>query len=209
LLSNFQLCFLVPAMSKSVTARYLSKSITVERALEIREREGAKKGGTLSFFCEECDGLVWPHNAGGNAAAHFEHLVNDPECSLCQKYRKTKVPLGDQYFDVDDKRAIEGQAKDAKILLKKRNRAIAIQCKVRDGCQCRACGFKLEIQGKYVIECHHLNPISVVGEGEVLLKDLVSLCPTCHRIAHTRLEPIPILALKRLVGDFWKNRRAL
>jgi 5-methylcytosine-specific restriction protein A len=62
---------------------------------------------------------------------------------------------------------------------------------VRDDFTCQACGFRLELNGRYVIEVHHVDPLSS-GERESSLGDLVSLCPTCHRIAHLRSLPYSV-----------------
>ena len=94
------------------------------------------------------------------------------------------------YHGIESGAAIEGHARDRTILSRTRNANLAAQCKNRDDNTCVACGFKLEIGGKFVIECHHLNPLSVTDETETVLDDLASLCPTCHMIAHMR-SPLP------------------
>ena len=79
---------------------------------------------------------------------------------------------------------------DKKLISGSRNQSLAKQCKVRDKFACQACGFKLKLNGKYIVECHHKHPIGTGEVRETTLDDLISLCPTCHRIAHTRKEPI-------------------
>jgi hypothetical protein len=193
---------------KSLLANYLGKQVTVEAALSIRDASRQRKGGELTFSCIECTGSVWPHRAGGNIGAHFEHVDHDPECSLCAKYRNTKNSHDNNRGDLEGASAIEGHAVDRRFLSLKRNRAIVRTCKKRDEFVCQACGYKLEIDGRFVIECHHLNPLSVVGKGKVHLKDLVSLCPTCHRVAHTKKTPIPIAELAKIVNTAKRIRNA-
>jgi hypothetical protein len=92
------------------------------------------------------------------------------------------------YFQIDSPRAIEGYKKDGQLHVAARDRALAEQRKEQDNHTCQSCGFRLSVQGRFVIECHHLEPVAL-GVRETALADLVSLCPTCHRIAHMR-EPI-------------------
>lgn len=98
------------------------------------------------------------------------------------------LPSHKLYFDIDSKKAIEGYKKDRVLALSDRDKNLVKARKQKDKYTCQACGLIIEIDGKFVIECHHLNPISL-GVRETTIEDLVSLCPTCHRIAHMR-EPI-------------------
>lgn len=52
--------------------------------LDINEAIDIKDSGShiaADFRCTECNNLVRPHRAGGHAAAHFEHLERNPNCS--------------------------------------------------------------------------------------------------------------------------------
>jgi 5-methylcytosine-specific restriction protein A len=84
-----------------------------------------------------------------------------------------------------------------------RNRLLCIR--IHGEC-CTACG--LEPRLRYgaaggVIEVHHLQPLSTLGEPRAYDPriDLVPLCPTCHRAAHTR-RPLPYTPaeLRSLIG---------
>ena len=73
-----------------------------------------------------------------------------------------------------------------------RNRLLCIRI---HGERCAACG--MEPRRRYgaaggVIEVHHRQPLSTLGEPRAYdpREDLVPLCPTCHRAAHTR-RPLP------------------
>ena len=92
------------------------------------------------------------------------------------------------YFDIESVKAVEGYKKDRVLSSSERDRCLVVARKKKDKYTCQACGLLIEIDGKYVIECHHLNPVSL-GVRETDIEDLVFLCPTCHRIAHMR-EPI-------------------
>jgi hypothetical protein len=95
-----------------------------------------------------------------------------------------------QGFEGETARYKNKQYKRNVKLLKKRKRL--------DNYMCQACDFQLEVEGKYVIECHHKNPLR--GEAMTRLEDLISLCPTCHRIAHKRKpHPFELEQIKELL----------
>ena len=103
------------------------------------------------------------------------------------------------HFQIDSPRAIEGYKKDQQLYLAERDRALAQKRKELDGFRCQSCGFHLAVGGRHVVECHHLDPISL-GQRETRLEDLISLCPTCHRIAHMR-EPIYAISELKQMRD--------
>jgi predicted HNH restriction endonuclease len=124
------------------------------------------------------------------------------------RYRWTKIACLDRdetdflrhYFDdvqdfydvqvPDDVEAEEGYLRDKTGVFLTRNRRIVAERKEKDSYKCQACGFRFESQGKYVIDCHHIDPLA--GPTVTNLNDLVCLCPTCHRIAHTRKFPLRV-----------------
>lgn len=72
-------------MPKQILALHRGKNVTPEQAKLLKEHFP-----DTFFFCIECRELVDPHvESGPNAkmfvAAHFEHAVHNPECSLCHK----------------------------------------------------------------------------------------------------------------------------
>lgn len=73
-----------------------------------------------------------------------------------------------------------------------RNRLLCIRI---HGEHCAVCG--IDPRQKYgitggLIEVHHLQPLSTLGQPRAYDpgKDLIPLCPTCHRAVHTQ-RPIP------------------
>ncbi len=63
-----------------------------------------------------------------------------------------------------------------------RSHKLVKQAKKRDQYTCRACGFHYDDQ---IVHVHHLDPISEYEHPqETKLSDLVTLCPTCHYMAH-------------------------
>ena len=55
------------------------EEIDIEEALRLRERSGRK---APDFRCSEGRERVSAHKAGGGMVAHFEHLSQNPACSL-------------------------------------------------------------------------------------------------------------------------------
>jgi len=63
------------------------KEITVEKALIISDAWPSRRRKSLGFRCIECGKAVRPHKAGGNGAAHFEHMERNPQCQLSDPFR--------------------------------------------------------------------------------------------------------------------------
>jgi 5-methylcytosine-specific restriction protein A len=71
-------------MATAVDCLYQDKTITVDEALQIKKR----LAGNLppgAFTCVGCGRPVNPHQLGGNAVAHFEHMERNPDCDLSHK----------------------------------------------------------------------------------------------------------------------------
>ncbi len=69
---------------------------------------------------------------------------------------------------------------------------------------CEVCGFDFEKQygnlGRDFIECHHIVPLSEQGgEQKTRLKDLVLVCPNCHRMLHRGDNILSVDELKEIV----------
>ena len=177
---------------------YNNERIDIVHALEVKESVRGGRLETAEFNCIECAERVRPHRGGGHMAAHFEHLQRNPNCSLSHRIRHVALVTD---YELDDPKAIEGYLADLRLTTLARNAAIVAKCKQRDDFTCQACDFRLTVNGQHVIECHHKVPLAVNGEREVSLSELVCLCPTCHRIAHTRdapFEPEEIRVLLKL-----------
>jgi hypothetical protein len=92
----------------------------------------------------------------------------------------------------------EGYREDRQATFFKRNKQIIAKAKQRDKFKCQACGFFIKIDGKPLIDCHHIIPLRYSPQGRVTrVGDLICLCPTCHRIAHTRSYPLSIEEIRR------------
>ncbi|HEY8331845.1 MAG TPA: hypothetical protein VIO83_11030 [Pseudomonas sp.] len=176
---------------------YENETISIEEALDLRASAGKK----LDFSCIECGEALRAHRAGENIAAHFEHFQRNNSCSFSAGTTPAYTGIGSMpTYGIEDIRAIEGYEIDKKLTTHGRNAKLVSACKERDDYRCKACRFKLELNEKYVIECHHTKPVALSGEREVSLDELICLYPTCHRIAHTRSEPLTISEIRQARG---------
>ena len=174
-------------MALSISCKYNGRELSVEDAITLNDgviRSARKK---LVFICVSCGERVKPHRSGKKMAAHFEHFIRNPECELSHK--SSSKTTSSQYLDPDSADVIEGNKVERSVMASSRNQKIVLECKQRDNFSCQSCGFRLKVNGIYIIDCHHLKPIKE-GFRITDINDLVCLCPNCHRIAHTESPPI-------------------
>lgn len=189
-------------MPTSITCIYEGKEIAVDEAVRINSDSVGTNSERPLFICISCGERVRPHRSGGQTQAHFEHFQRNDECPLSHgDAYSPNFGSNSSVVDPDTQDAIEGMASERKLITKHRNAAIVIECKERDNYKCASCGFQLRVNGRYVIDCHHLNPIGAEGERITSVDDLVCLCPTCHRIAHTSSPPLKIDKIKEIIDE--------
>ncbi|MEU3183098.1 HNH endonuclease [Streptomyces sp. NPDC006923] len=104
------------------------------------------------------------------------------------------APTEDEEFG-DDFSAPEGRLLMRRHRARERNKALRKR-KITSVLQrggplaCEACGFDFEkvygFRGAGYIECHHVLPLHVAGEGRTKLSDLALICANCHRMIHRR-----------------------
>lgn len=189
-------------MPQSMECLFQGLVLSADDAVGIRNRAKNAKKARPDFRCLQCDGAVIVHRGSPFRAPHFEHHPGNPACPLAhvgyipvgQRNTINQRPIPD--FEIDHPKAIEGYEVDRWLTTHARNRAIVDHRKRLDDFTCAACGHRLEIEGRFLIECHHTKPVAEHGEREVDLNELVSLCPNCHRIAHMRREPFTIDEIK-------------
>lgn len=102
------------------------------------------------------------------------------------------------FLDPSSREAYEGYKKDSRILITVRDIKLAERRKRLDNYTCQSCGFKIQLNGKYIVDCHHIEPVSL-GKRKTKIEDLISLCPTCHRIAHTKVPPYSPTEVKAIL----------
>ncbi|MFF8865997.1 HNH endonuclease [Streptomyces sp. NPDC015139] len=100
----------------------------------------------------------------------------------------------------DDGELEEYSAPEGRLLLRrhvarerdKKLRQKKIDAVLRQGAPlvCEVCDFDFEAvygdRGAGYIECHHVVPLHVAGEGRTKLSDLALICSNCHRMIHRR-----------------------
>ena len=59
--------------------------VGIDRAVDLRDQADNKGVTRPDFRCIECNQPVRAHKSGGHAAAHFEHLERNPDCSLSDR----------------------------------------------------------------------------------------------------------------------------
>ncbi len=116
-------------------------------------------------------------------------------------YLENEGQVKPKFLDPDSTEAEEGYRKDSTQMTSTRDRKLANARKKKDNYTCQSCKKQYKVNNKYVIDCHHLNPVSL-GVRETRLDDLISLCPTCHRIAHTRTPPYCLKELKEIMEKY-------
>ncbi len=85
---------------------------------------------------------------------------------------------------------VEGIILEYTYLRRSRDPRLVEERKRIDDYTCQVCDFRLAVGDEnYVIDVHHLHPLSTAAPVVITsVEDLVCLCPTCHRVAHSRKE---------------------
>ncbi len=161
--------------------------------------ESARKHRRWWGNSRTADSHTWAHLW---LAAGWEQVQLDLEAGWVA-FRRTET------YAIDAPEAREGYEIDRRILARGRNSHLAAERKRMDNYTCQACGFWLQVDGHYVIEVHHHDPLSSSGERTTTLQDLVSLCPTCHRIAHLRAIPYDTADIRALRNTGSEGARLL
>lgn len=108
------------------------------------------------------------------------------------KKSKKEQQVSSAVFDVrneEDAADLEGDKEEITGYRIRRSAKLVKATKERDSHTCRACGFHFEDQ---IVHVHHLDPLSEFKHPqETKLEDLLTLCPTCHYLAHYWLRKSP------------------
>ena len=182
-------------MPTAIYCLHNGKQIAIKKAIDLR-----KKNRSSLFLCVSCGEVVKPHSGGGHTQAHFEHKVRNPECPLSHSdnYEYNKQHEG-SISNPDTVSAIEGYKQERTFLSHFRNTELVLQRKQLDKHTCQACGFSLRINGRSIVECHHLVPLARGQKRITKISDLITLCPTCHRIAHSSQPPNNLKTIKTIL----------
>lgn len=110
----------------------------------------------------------------------------------------------------DDAEFHEGTSFEARHLARERDPR-ARQAKIKAAIAstgtvaCGVCSFDFQAtygdRGRHFAECHHRNPLSVVGPTKTRLSDLALLCSNCHRMVHRHRPWLTVDQLATLVAE--------
>jgi|TARA_B110000908_G_scaffold10129_1_gene12183 5-methylcytosine-specific restriction protein A len=95
---------------------------------------------------------------------------------------------------LDEEAGIEGKESVSTYKRRERNKRNRLLCLNIHGCKCKVCGFEVESNYKNlernIIEVHHIEPLSELEKARAYdpRKDLIPLCPNCHRAIHTTIS---------------------
>lgn len=138
------------------------------------------------------------HNSSSFKMVNRGYLIADKENKILAFDRLKKIILSiigvSTGNDINNEYP-EGKRTSTNSARVTRNRQYVDAVKERDGYTCQACGLKAKIDGFDILQVHHI--IRLTAEQSTKLSDLVSLCPTCHFIAHTNDPPLKIKEIKR------------
>lgn len=116
------------------------------------------------------------------------------------KKSKQEQRLSSAMFEIrneEDAVDLEGEKEEITGYRIRRSARLVKATKERDLYTCRACGFHFENQ---IVQVHHLDPLSEYKRPQkTTLDDLMTLCPTCHYLAHYWLR----------ISDSFKRPEAL
>lgn len=143
---------------------------------------------------------LYPSPQGGltnwQEKSAFEISANPAKRYGLRELIETHVGVETEIYDSESDQALEGYLLDRTLLASARNAALAKRRKELDEHTCQACLLHLKVGERHVIEVHHLDPLKASGETVTTIDKLVSLCPTCHRLAHLRNPPYEVRELR-------------
>jgi 5-methylcytosine-specific restriction protein A len=187
--------------------RQIRQASAEDRQLAMALVASIDQAAGLSIAAQALDD--WAVNDGSfRMAATMRHDVRpDSDEAVSHTCREVIVPMmaamaeliGYDVVEDDaicDEPAFEGAIKPSLVNRRERNPRNRLLCIRLHGETCAACG--LEPRRRYgdiaggIIEVHHLEPLASIANPRPYdpATDLLPLCPSCHRAAHTR-RPVP------------------
>ena len=133
------------------------------------------------------DTLYASHGNAENADRKYRWFFYSKDLRPLWIHKKTKKEqhVSSTVFDVrneEDAADLEGDKEEITGYRIRRSAKLVKATKDRDRHTCRACGFHFQDQ---IVHVHHLGRVSEYKRPqETKLEDLITLCPTCHYLAH-------------------------
>ncbi len=138
----------------------------------------------------------------------FDLYIEFATSGLDQPQNKPIVFTSEDVLEIppEELEYIDGELVERKVNSYKRNQAIIKACKARDNHTCLGCGFHYKNQ---IVEAHHLKPLHTTQVTSIKAIDLITLCPTCHRLAHTLLKDNHLLTDREALLNSLSQVRSL
>ena len=139
--------------------------------------------------------LVSVLNSSINKHTSLSLARNDSE-QVYENNSESQV-LGTDYY--------EGTLKRVYLNKYERNPKLRRECIRYHGYYCKICNFNFEERygevGKDRIHVHHIIQLSQIGKKHKVdpVKDMITVCPNCHFVIHSRKEPYTIDEMKKMI----------
>jgi len=150
-------------------------------AFKLQNLRSVATGGGLTNT-SKTDREVWEEFGGDPARTH----------ELATLIRQSIVIVDDLPVPEDEEEFSEGKSATNVHIRRERNKKVRkeviAQRLKHDGLACDLCGIdgsKVDPEMREsMFECHHVIPLSVIGETKTKVKDMALLCANCHRLLH-------------------------
>jgi len=142
-----------------------------ELVVQTQKREPREEWQSIRAYLRKTWGVLAPYTGHADAQrACWEYWSSASDAA---DMAHTAFPDDD---GVDE--AEEGFRQDRTTVFRSRNADLIGKRKLKDNHTCQACGFHLEVAGRYIIDCHHTNPLGL-ADAPVLtgIDKLVCLFP--------------------------------
>lgn len=185
----------------------------------------------IKKIAKENRDIVWRQELNAVLACNdwqclLDHLNNNQLQDRCIKMDtgnkinsndESKVSTEDRIEFEEDITYSEGKTKITTNTVKVRSSVApkiakaVFKSKNEDKLFCQICGFNFfDVYGQVgndYIEAHHINYLSITGEIETRLEDLIMLCANCHRIIHR--SNVSVDELRKIVVERRLNKSEL
>lgn len=149
------------------------------------------------------DGRHFPWIMRPELVQAFENILGSEE---------TEISFPEELVNKDSTPLLEGAVSTVLVNRYERNKKARDACVAHYGNRCTVCGFNFEQMygaiGKNKIIVHHLIPqASKQAEYEVdPVHDLRPVCPNCHLIIHSKIEPFTLEEVKIMIENSQLNK---
>jgi len=152
---------------------------------------------------DDKDGSHFPWIMRSELVTAFDNITGSVE---------TEIPSPEELITKNIVPLPEGATRTVSVNRYERNKKARDACVAHYGNRCIICGFNFEqvygAIGKNKIIVHHLTPLSNIQKEYVVdpVHDLCPVCPNCHLIIHSKIEPFMIEEVKKMIMSCQKKK---